>query len=89
MEKKHNGKWDSVEAGMADKARFTCEELLDTKIGKMKLVSITYDMIEEVAANIKTRADREAAISQNLLESPRESRPRWCVKYNVREATRY
>ena len=89
MEKKHNGKWDSVEAGMADKARFTCEELFDTKIGKMKLEGITYDMIEEVAANIKTRADREAAIAQNATETPREGRPRWRVKYNVREATRY
>jgi hypothetical protein len=88
-EKKHNGKWDSVEAGMADKARFTCEELFDTKIGKMKLEGITYDMIEEVAANIKTRADREAAIAQNATETPREGRPRWRVKYNVREATRY
>ena len=53
LEAKHNGKWDSVEAGMCDKARFDAEELFSTPKGKRKLVTITYDMIEEIAANIK------------------------------------
>ena len=88
-EQKHNGKWDAVEAGMADKARFECEELFSTKKGKQQLVSITYNMIEEVAANIKTRAQRDAAIQQNSVETPREGRPRWRVRYNVREASRF
>ena len=29
----------------------------------MKLESITYDMIEEIAANIKTRAERRGLLS--------------------------
>jgi hypothetical protein len=89
LEAKHNGKWDSVEAGMCDKARFDAEELFSTPKGKRKLVTITYDMIEEIAANIKSRAEREEFIQQNFIETPREGRPDWRVKYNEKEASRY
>ena len=89
IEAKHNGKWDGVEAGMCDKARAECEEMFTTPAGKARLEVITYDMIEEVAANIKSRAEREQAILDNDIETPRCGRPDWRVMYNPREAVRY
>tara|TARA_B100000795_G_scaffold101916_1_gene75092 strand:+ start:214 stop:3777 length:3564 start_codon:yes stop_codon:yes gene_type:complete len=88
-ENKMNGKWDSVEAGMADKARFVAQELFDTPKGKRQLISITYDMIEEIAATIKTREEREACIALNTVETPRQGRPNWRIRYNEKEASRY
>ena len=89
MEAKMNGKWDSVEAGMCDKARFVAQELFETPKGKTKLLGIVYDMIEEIAATIKTREERMQCITNNTIETPRKGRPDWRVMYNEREASRY
>ncbi len=89
IEAKHNGKWDGVEAGMCDKARFEIEDMFTTPGGKARLEVIAYDMIEEVAANIKSQAEREQAILDNDIETPRAGRPDWRVMYNPREAVRY
>ena len=89
LESKHNGKWDSVEAGMCDKARCTAQELFETPKGKTRLLGIIYDMIEEIAANIKSKEERLACLAQNKMITPREGQPEWRVMYNEKEASRY
>ena len=88
-ENKMNGKWDSVEAGMADKARFVAQEFFDTPKGKRQLISIAYDMVEEIAATIKSREERVECIAMNTIETPRCGRPQWRIRYNEKEASRY